>query len=197
MRKVRVVKRRFLAARSDLVEQVSAIAKGEHKTVYGVVNEALEQFVKAEGMGRSLAEVIDEYSVLKKAREIGSVIIMAEGLWYQMLESVFEGSKDSLIKAWYNTGLWYGKYFAAEFLGQEPFKAVEKVLKVLLWGASDLAVIRSEDQVMVRCIGQKFPLSYTMLLASFLEGIGNALGYKTVGKDVSQGVILIAFKQGY
>lgn len=188
------MKRRFLTARSDLVDRVSTIAKDKHKTLYWVVNDALDQFLRAEGMGQSLAEIIDEYSILKKAKEIGSIIVMAEGLWYSMLESVFEGNKESLIKAWYNTGLWYGKYLSAEFLGQEPLKAIEKVLKVLLWGTSDLAIVRSGEQVMVRCIGQRFPLSYTMLLASFLEGVGNAIGYETVRKDISRGVILIAFR---
>jgi len=186
------LKRKFLAARADLTDVVSAIAQERHLTLFGIVNEALQQVIRAGEVKQSISEVMDAYMVLKTARETGSLVI-SEDLWYPMLERAFSTEKEALLKAWHEQGRWYGKVFPAKFPGEDPVKVAEKVLQALLWGTSEVALLASQESMTVRCIGPRFTEAYTMLLASFLEGVAESLGYAVERRDVSRGVILITF----
>ncbi len=189
-----MVKRRFLAAREDLVGGVSSIAKDRHLTLYGVVNEALQQVIRVEAMKRTLNEVVDEYMVVKTAKETGSIIV-AEELLHPIVEKAYAREREPILKAWYEQGLWYGKIFPTQFPNQDPLRVLEKVMQTLIWGTSDLAVSRERDGPVLRCIGPRFSQAYTVLLATFLEGMIHAQGYQTMNKDVSRGVILITFSR--
>lgn len=188
------MKRKFLAARADLADAVSSIAQERHLTLFGVVNEALQQVVRADEVKQSIAEIMDNYTVLKTARETGSLVI-AEDLWYPLLERAFPAEREALLKAWHEHGLWYGKVFPAKFPGEDPVKVVERVLQALLWGSSEVALLASSEAMTLRCIGPRFTEAYTVLLASFLEGVAESLGYSAGGRDVSRGVILMTFNK--
>jgi hypothetical protein len=192
-RKLRSSRRKFLAAREDVVDRVSQIAKLKHLTLFGLVNEALEQMAKAHRLNRSLSEIIDEYEILNLAKSTGSVILPGD-LWRLMLESVGKRNVNDLLKAWHETGRWYGTMVQAQFSSEDKFKAAERVLKTLLWGCSDLAITRGGDSVLLRCIGPRFSQFYTNLLASFMEGMLSSYGYSAVKKDISRGVIILTLK---
>jgi hypothetical protein len=55
---------------------------------------------------------------------------------------------------------------------------------------------RMEGRVSVRIISPRFTESYTVLLASFLEGALEAFGYKITDKEVSRGAIRLEALQG-
>ncbi|MEM2905792.1 MAG: hypothetical protein QW587_08700 [Candidatus Bathyarchaeia archaeon] len=158
------------------------------------MNEALQQVVKASELKQSISEVMDAYVVLKTARETGSLVI-SEDLWYPLLERVFSTEREALLKAWHDQGRWYGKVFPAKFPDEDPVRVAEKLLQALLWGTSEVALFTSGDSMTVRCIGPRFTEAYTLLLASFLEGVAESLGYAVGRKDVSRGVILLAFRK--
>lgn len=188
------LKRKFLAARADLADAVSSIAQERHLTLFGVVNEALQQVVRADEVKQSIAEIMDAYTVLKTARETGSLVV-AEDLWYPLLERAFAIEREALLKAWYEHGQWYGKVFPAKFRAEDPVIVLEKVLQALLWGTSDVALLATGEGLTLRCIGPRFTGAYTMLLASFLDGMAESLGYVVDRKDVSRGVILMTFSK--
>ena len=49
-----MVKRKMLAVREDIAEQIVSIAKGRGLTLFGLVNEVLEQAVRAHKMGLTI-----------------------------------------------------------------------------------------------------------------------------------------------
>lgn len=188
------MERKFLAARKDLVEGVAKIAKDKHLTLFALANEALEQTLRADVFKRSLREVVDEYETMTVARGTGHVIL-AEGLLYPLIERCYGEDEERLEKAWYSQGAWYGTILPAQFMGRNPTEAVENFMRTILWGISDFVFSKGPNGLTVRCIGSRLSASYTSLLAAFLEGMMHALGYATVRKDVSRGIILLTLKE--
>jgi hypothetical protein len=185
--------RKFLAAKENLVEALAKLAKERHLTLFSLVNESLEQILRAEGYKKSLREVLDEYEALTIAKETGCVIVMEECL-YRLIEKYYREDGESISRVWYDQGSWYGRLLPSHFIAKDGFEALEKFMRTIFWGLSDLTISEIEDGLVLRCIGPRLPESYTNLLASFLEGFIHSLGYRTVNKDVSRGIIFLTFK---
>jgi len=186
------LKRKVLAAREDLVDQILEIAKQKNLTVFGITNDALKQVIRAEEMGLTLRDVVDHYEAIKTAREAGFILAI-ESLWYDVVNRAYQREGDRMLKKWYEAGQWYGKYYMVK--NQHPIKAFKKDVYMSIWDVSELSVTDVGDNVLVRCISPRFPLSYTRLFSSFLEGVFNVFGYKCVERDISKGVIRLSFKK--
>ncbi|KPV63081.1 MAG: hypothetical protein AOA65_1475 [Candidatus Bathyarchaeota archaeon BA1] len=187
------MRRGFLAAREDLVKSLSELVVDRHQKLYGVVNEILEQALRVYRFGKDLAEVVDEYEVFMAGRGSGYMLI-AQGLLYPILERAYLERGEKLVKAWFENGVWLGNYLSAKF-GEGGFKKLERVLRALLWEASEFRLTEGDGGVSLRYISPASPLSYTTLLAPFLEGVMSVYGQVTVKKEVSRGVVIIDFSQ--
>ncbi|MEM2926680.1 MAG: hypothetical protein QW220_00115 [Candidatus Bathyarchaeia archaeon] len=187
--------RKFLAAKENLVEALSRLAKEKHLTLFSLVNESLEQTLRVEGFKKSLREVIDEYEALAIARETGFIIVMGEGL-YSLIEKYYQEDRDGMIKVWYDQGSWYGRILPAQFLEKDGFNALEKFMRTIVWGLSEFTLSKIDNSLILRCIGPRLPESYTHLLAAFLEGLMHSLGYRTQSKDISRGIVFLTFTIG-
>lgn len=184
--------RRFLAASEDVVDQVGEIAKRENFTLFGLVNETLEQAVRADRLGTSLSDIVDEYSVFQMAKESGFILV-SEGLFYQVLDWVFEEKRENLEKLWYTFGQWFGKYHSAKFPQEDWLRTFEKVMRTLTWEASEFSLTTSTDTVNLRVIAPRFPLSYSVLLSSFFKGVMQTFGLSPSRNEISPGVIFMSF----
>jgi len=185
----------MLAAREDLVNKVLEITSRKNVKLYGMINDTLELVIRADDMGLSLEEVVDQYGIVKAAKDAGFVP-MAESLLYDIIEKVFHTDKNWIIKKWYESGQWYGKYYSVR-LPQDPLKAFKKDILSFTWNASELSITESEDEggMVVQCVSPRFPLSYTNLFSAFLEGALNSFGYECVKKRVSKGIIRLSFSK--
>lgn len=189
------MKRKMLAAREDLVNKVSEIAGRGGFTLYGIVNDTLELLIKADKMGISLMEVVDKYEILKSARENGFILGM-EGLWYEMVELAYEKAKVKTLKSWFNSGVWLAKRYMTSGI-KDAFASFKRDLEAFTWNASEFSMDEAGEEVSVRVISPRFPESYTILFASFLEGALVTFGYKIVNKEVYRGNIrLEAVREG-
>jgi len=186
--------RKFLAARDDLVKKLSNVAKSKNTTLYGLVNQILEQAIRANDLGEDLSEIIDNNSFIKMARQNG-LILIPEKVWYIILEKAFEKAGDSLTDIFYDAGLWYGKYFSTVFTGDNAIQEIENTLQTMLWNVSIFNLVENGDEIALRCIEPKSTDSHTMFLSAMLEGIMRPLGYSTVEKSISRGIILLTFKK--
>jgi len=183
----------MLAAREDLVDQILEIAKYKNLTVFGMVNDALKQIIRADEIGLSLKDIIDQYEAIKMAREAG-FILTVESLWYDVVNRAYQRDSDKMLKKWYDAGQWYGKYYVVKSQ-QDPIKAFKRDADMSIWDVNELSVIDNGENVLVRCISPRFPLSYTKLFSFFLEGAFNVFGYECFDRDVSKGVIRLSFKK--
>ena len=82
----------MLAAREDLVNKVLEIASRKNVKLYGMINDTLELVIRADDMGLSLEEVVDQYGIVKAAKDAGFVPVV-ETLLYDIVEEVFQRNK--------------------------------------------------------------------------------------------------------
>lgn len=180
------LKRKMLAAREDLADKISEIAR-RRGTLYDFLNDTLEEAIRADSMGLSLKEAIDERGIVKAARDSGFTLV-PERLWFDIVERGYQrlGLRWAK-KLWYETGQWYGTYYG----DLEKFK---DAMAKIMWDISEFEISSRDGSILVRCISPKFSESFSELFERFLEGALNALGYKFVEGDVLKGVLNLKFR---
>lgn len=186
------MKRKMLAAREDLANQVSEIASRKGLTLFAVTNEALEQVVELDKMDRRLSDVADEYEVLKAAKDAGFILV-PESLLYETMDKAHREMRKWMIKKWAESGEWYGKYYSV----RNPEHTLDNLRRDMcgfFWNVREFDVTRNDDEVSVRCVSPRFPESYAVFLSAFFEGALNMLGYKCVEKHVAKGFVQLKFE---
>jgi len=174
-----------LAARVDLADRISEIAS-RRGTLYDYVNSILEQAVRAESMGLTLEEVLDDRWVIKDARDAGFAVV-PEKVFYELTEDAYEKlGKRKMTSLWYEAGQWYGRYY--EDLGR-----FEGAVRRYFWDLSELKISKGDEHLALTCLSSKFSEAYTELFSKFLEGSLNALGYSLDQGEVSKGIISLRF----
>ena len=68
------IRRKTFAAREDLIERGSEIAKQKGFTFYAYINEFLELTLQAEEMGVNLRTLIEERGLMKAAKEASFIL---------------------------------------------------------------------------------------------------------------------------
>ncbi len=179
------VKRKMLAAREDLADKISEIAKRKG-TLYDFINETLQEVIRADALGLSLREIIDERGIIKMAKDSGFIFV-PERLWYDLIEMAHQHLGRELENLWYENGRWYGRYYG-------DIEVLKKNLKRIIWDISELDIYSEGDMLIVKCISSKYSRACSMLFGKFLEGAMNSLGYSLVEGDISRSVINLKFK---
>jgi len=179
------MKRKLLAARLDLADKISEIAS-RRGTLYDYVNDVLEQAIRAEGLGLTIKDVLDDMWLIKMARDAG-FIMAPEKIIYDLTESAYKRvSKEKMVNIWFETGQWYGRYY------DSPAKFANAVRKYF-WDISEFKVSQEGKFVDLTCLSSKFSAVYTELFSKFLEGALISLGYNLEKSEVSKGIISMRF----
>ena len=181
------IRRKTFAAREDLIERGSEVAKEKGFSFYAFVNEILQLALQAEEMGVSLRSLIDERGLLKAAKEAGFVLGL-ETLWYEMADIACDKAKRKAVTCWVEAGAWLAKSYVSGGT-KDPFLAFKSDLEAFTWNAAELDVEEGNNEVSIRIISPKFSESYTFLLAAFLESALETFGYTRFNKDVTRGTI--------
>lgn len=187
--------RRLLAARADLAEEISRIARSRNQTIYGLLNSILEQTVRVYRAGFKLEDVVGSYMVIKSLKSLG-FIPMPEEIAYRALDSLFENSSEAVRGLAFKLGEWYGRALRAQLPKLDNLEVLDLVLREFAWSASEVSATGDGGLVTVRCVGPRFPLSYTELLAHLVEGMASSMGFKLVKRYLTRGVMLLTFTTG-
>lgn len=187
------VKRKFLAAKGDLVEKIKEIAKKKNLTIFSLANEALENLIKAEQTGESLSQIIEKYDMIKAVREAGFTLT-PENIWFSFLNQKVE-SKSNLTEFWKESGEWFGKYCKTKFTDDSSLQTLEKIMNIVLWDFSDFSIAKNESEITIRCVGSRTPENYTNLIAVFIQGVLEAYNYTITTKEVARGIIVLTFRE--
>ena len=179
------MKRKMLAARLDLSDKISEIA-ARRGTLYDYVNDILDQAIRAESIGLTLKEVLDDRWLIQTARDAGFTVV-PEKIVYDLIESAYgKLGKRKMMGIWYETGQWYGKYY-------EDLDRLEASVKRFFWDVSEFKMSKEAENINLTCLSSKFSEAHTELFAKFLEGAFGVLGYDLDAKDVSKGIIGLRF----
>ena len=191
----RKVKRKTFAARQDLIEHASKLAKQKGYSLYAFINEMLQLTFEAEDLGVSFRILLDERGLLKAAKE-ASFILGLESLWYDMAEIAHEKGKRRALNSWVEAGVWLAKSYISSG-ADDPFSVFKRDLAAFTWNASELDIKDENGDVSFRIISPRFSEAYTFLFAAFLESALTTFGYTEFNKDVSRGTIrLKAHRKG-
>ena len=186
-------RRKMLAADESIANKIVEMAKRRELTVYQTVNDVLEQAVRADEMGLSLMEVVDEREMLEKARKMGLTFFI-EGLLYDMVDLTYSNTHKQLSELCLETGRWYGKYFAGK--ADDGMKAFDEAMKLLTLGNSVYNIENRRDgSVSVSCVGERFTPGYTEALGLFIEGVLGSFGMRLREKENSDGIIRLRFEK--
>jgi len=179
------MKRKMLAARLDLADKISEIAS-RRGTLYDYVNDVLEQAIRAEDLGLSLKDVLDDRWLIQMARDAGFVLA-PEKIVYELAESAYKRvSKEEIANMWLETGRWYGRYY-------DNLAKFESVAKRYFWDISEFKISREDEHADLICLSSKFSAAYTEFFSKFLEGVLTSLGYDLEKSEVSKGIISLKF----
>ncbi|MHC1586757.1 MAG: hypothetical protein ACXQTV_04365 [Candidatus Hecatellaceae archaeon] len=181
--------KKFIAVRGDLLQKVIEISNRRGKTVYGFVNEIFEQAIKADELDTTLPEIIDKYVFTETLRKAGAVMVTLDLINY-CVDKLMENHGESLLKKWYESGVWYGRYLSAKF--DNPLEVLAKTLTMYFWEISEVRVASNDDgtaSLKIIAPGQK--QEHTELLAKFVEGAVNSLNYKVERREFWRGIIIL------
>ncbi|MCS7120625.1 MAG: hypothetical protein RMJ07_00570 [Nitrososphaerota archaeon] len=180
--------RKLLAARLSLANKISEIA-ARRGTLYDYVNDVLEQAVRADNLGLSLKELLDDRWLMKEAKDAG-LTVFPQSILYKLVERAYgEVGEEWMEKLWYETGQWYGRYF-------EDLSAFQSAVKKFFWDVSEFKIAENEQSMHLTCLSSRFSDAYTRLFSRFIDGVLNALGYTVTESDVTKGIINMKFRRG-
>ncbi|HKZ87730.1 MAG TPA: hypothetical protein VJ066_01065 [Candidatus Bathyarchaeia archaeon] len=174
-----------------LIEGVAKISKNRGESVGKVVEDSLRQSVKVNEDGYDLKQVADFFNVMQAHRVLGGVFVPSSVLEY-LIEVVYPDRREELLAKWFESGRWNGKYLKEKF--DNPVKAFGCFLELSRWDLNEVEVKELMSSVKIRCVSTVLTNEGTELLARFIEGVMDGLGYKTERLDCLKGMIILESK---
>ncbi len=177
----------------DILKRMASLASKHGEGTFSFIAKTLEEAASLLDMGISVRDAKNLYLLVETLKKTGAIVVPGE-LLQQLLSSLSSTGKDRALKAAYEMGEWFGKYILAKTgSGGDSLEKFRELMPLYLWDASEFIVSNEERRLKVRYISPGQTLERTSLLASFLEGVVNAMGYKTVSKEVHRGIIALDF----
>lgn len=183
------IRRKTFAAREDLVDHLSRIAKEKGLTLYSYVNHLFELAVRAESENVNLSNLIEERELICNAKRAGFASI-PERLWNDMIEVACDRDEEEAIGCWYETGVWFAKRYMSSDVS-DPILALKEDLDRFAWSSPKVDIIRSEDELSINASSSRMSHNRTILYEAFWEGILEAFGFEIVEKDITLGNIYL------
>jgi hypothetical protein len=188
-------RRKMLAARDDLADEIGKIAARRGFTVFGMVNDLLDLAIKVDGMGVSLKDAVDVYALAREVKDASFTLVL-ESLLYETAETAYQEASEKTLKTWFDAGFWVAQRYLARGVA-DPVSAFERELKIFGWNIPEISLERSARLVTVRILSPRFSETYTILFNRYLQGFLVTLGYEITFNEVGKGNIrLEAAKRG-
>jgi hypothetical protein len=173
---------------SRLVERLRKLAGMKGVSISNYAEEALEQALRAAGLGISIQEAIDLYKLMQIQKEAGAFQISRESL-----DRLIEGSED-LHAIWLGAGRWYGEYLRTKLKGDGVLDFFKQALLVS-WNLDEAEVDEEDGDIRLRCTSFMMSLEKTELLMSYIKGVMLSLGYEEVSSEHLRGMVLTRFRK--
>lgn len=184
--------KRLVYVSDDLIEKASKVSRDEGVSISRLVEGALNETIKINELGYSSKQMADFFNVLQTHRVLGGLFVPSGVLDY-MIGKVCKNDFEELRLLWYESGVWNGKYLKEKF--SDAVDAFRHFLELSRWDLNEVSIKTEDALVKVRCISTIMSNDGTRLLAKFIEGIMNGLGYKTSSADILKGMIILEFKK--
>ncbi|MCW4017888.1 MAG: hypothetical protein NWF00_04310 [Candidatus Bathyarchaeota archaeon] len=184
--------KRLVYVSEELLERVAKVTRDEGVSLSKLVEGALAETVKVNELGYASKDMAEFFNVLQTNRVLGGLFIPS-GVLDFMVEKCTKKDSKELQTLWFESGMWSGKYLKEKF--PNPTDSFGHFLKLTRWDLNEVDVKEGGDSVKVRCISTVMSIEGTMLLAKFIEGVVNGLGYRTEHVDCLKGMIILESKK--
>jgi hypothetical protein len=174
-----------------LIDGVAKISRKKGESVGKLVEDALRQSVRVNEEGYDVKQVADFFNVMQAHRVLGGVFVPLDVLDY-LIKAVYPDRREKLLAKWFESGRWNGKYLKEKF--ENPIEAFGRFLELSRWDLNEVEVKDLGSSVKVRCVSTVLTEEGTELLARFIEGVMDGLGYKTERIDCLKGMIILESK---
>ncbi len=184
-------RRKMLAADEDTANKIVEIAKRRGSTVYGTLNEILEQALRADGMGLNLNYVIENREKMEKAKGMGFTFAI-EKLLYAVVGLAHDKAEEELGEIWLETGKWYGRYFADK--GGDTVESFREAMELLSLGNPVTSIEKQNGgRLVVSCVGELYTDGFTEMYGLFIRGAMETFGWEHVETENGRGMIRLTF----
>lgn len=188
--KMKKKSRKLILVRNDLLEQAAKITAKEGRTLFSFTNEVFEQAIEAYKMQVTLDEALKFYKIINIGKNMGCLLVPYD-VFKHMAKRLCTIERKELLAEWYESGLWSGNYLKMRFHDQNPLTVVQSFLKAGVWSLDEFSINAREEKIDVKCFSPNLTLECTEMLAKFLEGILNALGYTIKSNTRLRGIIMM------
>ena len=175
-----------------IVEGLARVSKDKGESIAKLVEDALRQSVRVNEEGYDVKQIADFFDVMQAHRVLGGVFVPSYVLDY-LIEAVHPEGRAQLIAKWFESGRWNGKYLKEK--SANPVEAFGRFLELSRWDLNEVEVKDLGDSVKIRCVSTVLSNAGTELLAKFIEGVMDGLGYKTEKNDYLKGMIILEFRR--
>ena len=184
--------KRLVYVSEALLEKVAKVTRDEGVSLSKLVEAALMETVKVNELGYTSKQMAEFFNVLQTNRVLGGLFIPS-GVLDFMVEKCCKNDLQQLHALWYDSGKWNGKYLKEKF--QNPVEAFGHFLELSRWDLNEVDVKEAGNSLKVRCVSTVMSVEGTQLLAKFIEGFVNGLGYSTEHVDCLKGMIILESKK--
>ena len=186
-----VVKGKKLVSVSEKILDTAAKVSREEGIPMGkLVENLLEQAVKVNKLRYRSDQMADFFDVLQTNRVLGGLFVPTS-----VLDCMLEKCSDpeQLQGLWLDSGRWTGKYLKEKFA--DPLTAFKHFLELSRWDLNEMDIKVTGSSVKVQCVSTVMTLQSTNMLAKFIEGSMDGIGYKFVSIDCLKGMLIMDFKR--
>lgn len=184
--------KRLVYVSEDLLEKVAKVTRDEGVSLSKLVEAALMEAVKVNELGYTSKQMAEFFNVLQTNRVLGGLFVPS-GVLDFMVEKCCKNDLQQLQALWFDSGKWNGKYLKEKF--QNPVEAFGHFLELSRWDLNEVDVKEVGSTLKVRCVSTVMSIEGTQLLAKFIEGVVNGLGYNTEHVDCLKGMIILESKK--
>jgi hypothetical protein len=182
--------KKLVSVSENLLDAAAKVSREEGVPMGKLVENLLEQAVKVNKLRYRSDQMADFFDVLQTNRVLGGLFVPTSVLDF-MLEKCSDSAQ--LQSLWLDSGRWTGKYLTEKFA--DPLTAFGRFLELSRWDLNEVDIKATGNTVKVQCVSTVMSLQSTNMLAKFVEGCMDGMGYRIVSTDCLKGMLIMNFKR--
>jgi len=184
---------KFLVVPAQLVDELKEAAVKRRISLSGYVTSILREALRAEEMGITLGEALNLYRMMEIQRG-GGVFQAPRSALELLLSRAYSEEGEELRRLWFEAGRWYGEYLRTRLGDEESIVFLREVLRHH-WNLDEVSFRGDDIEIAVTLISFTLSKEGTELLASYLSGAMQSLGYVETERSILEGMAKIHFKR--
>jgi hypothetical protein len=184
---------KLLVIPAQLVDRLKEIAVKRRVSLSSYVVSILEEALRAEEMGATLAEALDLYRMMEVQKGAGVLQAPRSGL-EPLLSEAYRERGEELRRLWFKAGRWYGEYLKTRLGDEDPMFFMKEALR-RHWNLDEVSFRGDDLELSVTLVSFTLSKEGTELLASYVSGAIYSLGYLKEESSILEGLARLRFRR--